>query len=90
MNVIKVILKGVICMSDRLLKVSEIADILKVSQMTVIRMCRDGRLPFIRVGNMRRIKEIDLEYYILNPNKKPKAPEPEMSDGRLREAATAH
>ncbi|MDF2948537.1 MAG: Helix-turn-helix domain [Sedimentibacter sp.] len=64
-------------MSDKLLKVSEVADILRVSQMTVIRKCRDGSLPFIRVGSMRRIKEADLEYYILNPNKKPKASEPE-------------
>lgn len=64
-------------MDDKLLKVSEVADILRVSQMTVIRKCRDGSLPFIRVGSMRRIREIDLEYYILNPNKKPKAPETE-------------
>lgn len=64
-------------MSDKLLKVSEVADILRVSQMTVIRKCRDGSLPFIRVGSMRRIKEADLEYYILNPNKRSKAPEPE-------------
>lgn len=64
-------------MSDRLLKVSEVADILRVSQMTVIRKCRDGVIPFIRVGSMRRIKEVDLDYYILNPNKKPKTPEPE-------------
>lgn len=62
-------------MSDRLLKVSEVADILRVSQMTVIRKCREGLLPFIRVGTMRRIREIDLEYYMLNPNRKPKAPE---------------
>lgn len=64
-------------MSENYLKVSDVAEILKVSQMTVIRMCRDGRLPFIRVGTMRRIRVIDLEYYLLNPNKKPKSPEPE-------------
>lgn len=45
--------------------------------MTVIRKCREGFLPFIRVGTMRRIREIDLEYYILNPTKKPRTPEPE-------------
>lgn len=71
------VIRGVIFMSDRLLKVSEVAEILRVSQMTVIRKCREGLLPFIRVGTMRRIREVDLDYYILNPNKKPKAPEPE-------------
>lgn len=67
-------------MSDRLLKVSEVADILRISQMTVIRKCRDGIIPFIMVGSMRRIREIDLEYYILTQSRntqKPKATEPE-------------
>lgn len=63
-------------MSEKYLKVSEVAEILRVSQMTVIRKCREGYLPFIRVGTMRRIREIDLEYYLLNTTQKPKSPEP--------------
>ncbi|MFL0245997.1 helix-turn-helix domain-containing protein [Candidatus Clostridium stratigraminis] len=64
---------------DGLLKVKEVADILKVSQMTVIRRCRDGSLPFIQVGNLRRIREIDLEYYLLSQSRsthKTQVPEP--------------
>jgi len=53
-------------MTEKLLKVSEVADILKVSQMTIIRRCRDGSLPFVMVGTLRRIREIDLEYFIIS------------------------
>jgi excisionase family DNA binding protein len=64
-------------MIDKYLKVKEVAEIINASQMTVIRLCRDGKLPFVQVGTMRRIKQIDLDYYLLNPNRKPKAPESE-------------
>lgn len=65
-------------MNEKLLKISEVAEILKVSQMTIIRRCRDGSLPFIMVGTLRRIREIDLEYYVISQASrviKPKAQE---------------
>ena len=63
--------------SNRLLKVSEAADILRVSQMTVIRKCREGAIPYTMVGTMRRIREIDLEYYVLSQSKNTEKRKPE-------------
>lgn len=48
--------------SDRLLRVGEVADILKVSPMKVIEWCNSGHLPCTKVGGSRRIKEADLEF----------------------------
>lgn len=48
--------------SDRLLRVSEAAEILKVSPMKVLEWCDSGHLPCTKVGASRRIKEEDLEF----------------------------
>ena len=42
----------------------EVATSLKVSTMTVYRLCRSGELPHVRVGQSIRIKEADLTQYL--------------------------
>lgn len=48
--------------SDRLLRVNEAAEILKVSPMQVLKWCDSGHLPCTKIGVSRRIKEADLEF----------------------------
>ncbi len=43
-----------------LLTVGEIADVLRVSNMTVYRLIRSGELPALRVGKNYRIRQHDL------------------------------
>lgn len=50
--------------SDRILRVSDAAEILKVSPMQVIKWCDSGHLPCVKVGVSRRIKEADLEFIL--------------------------
>ncbi|OFW55647.1 MAG: excisionase [Candidatus Solincola sediminis] len=50
--------------SNKLLTVSEVADILRVSNMTVYRLIKAGQIPAIRVGKNYRIKEIDVNDYL--------------------------
>ena len=47
-----------------LLTVKEVAEILRVSQPTVLRMIDDGELPAIRVRNQWRIRRSDLDDYL--------------------------
>lgn len=56
--------------ADKLLRVNEVAEILRVSQMTVIRWCNSGHLPCVKIGVSRRIKESDLNC-ILNSERGP-------------------
>ncbi|MGH3441711.1 MAG: helix-turn-helix domain-containing protein [Nitriliruptorales bacterium] len=49
---------------DRLLTVSEVADALRVSNMTVYRLIKGGDLPAIRVGKNYRIRRTDLDQYL--------------------------
>ena len=46
------------------LTVAEVSAILRVSKMTVYRMCHDGDLKSILVGNSYRITEADVTAYI--------------------------
>jgi len=50
--------------SRRLLTVNEVADILRVSNMTVYRLIKGGQIPAIRVGKNYRIKEVDVNKYL--------------------------
>jgi len=50
--------------SEKLLRVNEVAEILRVSQMTVIRWCNSGHLPCVKIGVSRRIRESDLDYIL--------------------------
>ncbi|MEX2275647.1 MAG: helix-turn-helix domain-containing protein [Actinomycetota bacterium] len=49
---------------DRLLTVAEVADIMRVSNMTVYRLIKSGQLPAIRVGKNYRIRESEVEQYL--------------------------
>ena len=47
-----------------LLTVAEVAQVLRVSNMTVYRLIKAGELPALRVGKNYRIREGDLEAYL--------------------------
>jgi excisionase family DNA binding protein len=51
-------------MSDRLLTANEVADLLRVSTMTVYRLIRAGELPAVRVGRNYRVRSGDLDRYL--------------------------
>jgi len=48
----------------RLLTVSEVAQALRVSNMTVYRLVSAGELPALRVGRSVRLRAADLESYL--------------------------
>ena len=50
--------------ADRLLTVAEVADVLRVSNMTVYRLIKGGELAAIRVGKNYRIRQRDLDSYL--------------------------
>ncbi len=49
---------------DRLLTVTEIAEHMRVSSMTVYRLIKGNQLPAIRVGKNYRIRSKDLQGYL--------------------------
>lgn len=49
---------------DRLLTVSEVADVMRVSNMTVYRLIKGGELAALRVGKNYRIRDRDVERYL--------------------------
>ncbi len=49
---------------DRLLTVAEVADHMRVSNMTVYRLIKAGTLPALRVGKNYRIRARDLSAYL--------------------------
>ena len=49
---------------DRLLTVAEVADHMRVSNMTVYRLIKSGTLPALRVGKNYRIRSTDLVAYL--------------------------
>ncbi len=49
---------------QRLLKVREVAEVMRVSNMTVYRLIRSGELPAARVGRSHRVRQSDLEMYL--------------------------
>lgn len=51
-------------MDDRLLTVMEVADLMRVSNMTVYRLIKAGQLAALRVGKNYRIRESDVERYL--------------------------
>jgi excisionase family DNA binding protein len=44
----------------RLLTANEVADLMRVSRMTVYRMIKDGEMPAVRVGRGYRLREDDV------------------------------
>lgn len=51
-------------MDAELLTAQEVADLLRVSTMTVYRLIRQGELPAVRVGRSYRVRRPDLEAYL--------------------------
>jgi excisionase family DNA binding protein len=51
-------------MVSRLLTVAEVAQVMRVSRMTVYRLIRRGQLKAIRVGRNYRVRENDLNAYL--------------------------
>jgi excisionase family DNA binding protein len=48
----------------RFLTVQEVADLLRVSSMTVYRLIKAGDLPAVRVGRSFRVAEADVDAYL--------------------------
>jgi excisionase family DNA binding protein len=51
---------------DRLLTVAEVAGTMRVSNMTVYRLIKNGDLPALRVGKNYRIRESDVDVFLSN------------------------
>ena len=51
-------------LTGRLLTVAEVAEVLRVSNMTVYRLIKAGELPALRVGKNYRIRESELEAFL--------------------------
>jgi excisionase family DNA binding protein len=48
----------------RFLTVQEVADLLRVSSMTVYRLIKAGDLPAVRVGRSFRVRDTDVDAYL--------------------------
>ena len=48
----------------RFLTVAEVADLLRVSNMTVYRLIKAGELPAARIGKSFRVREDDIDAYL--------------------------
>ena len=48
----------------RFLTVAEVADVLRVSTMTVYRLVKAGDLPAARIGKSYRVREDDVDAYL--------------------------
>jgi len=46
------------------LTVNEVADLLRVSRMTVYRLIKEGQLKALRVGRNYRLREDDVDEYL--------------------------
>jgi excisionase family DNA binding protein len=49
---------------SRYVTVAEVADQLRVSNMTVYRLVQSGQLPAVRIGRSYRIREEDVDRYL--------------------------
>ena len=49
---------------SRFVTVAEVANLLRVSNMTVYRLVQAGALPAVRVGRSYRIREEDVDRYL--------------------------
>ena len=56
--------KGSTPLPGPLLTVAEVAEVLRVSNMTVYRLIKAGDLPALRVGKNYRIREADLSTFL--------------------------
>jgi excisionase family DNA binding protein len=51
-------------LGERLLTVAEVADTMRISNMTVYRLIKSGQLGAVRVGKNFRIRESDVDRYL--------------------------
>lgn len=51
-------------MSPKFLTVAEVAELMRVSKMTVYRMVQNGNLPAIRVGRSYRVPKSAVDQYL--------------------------
>ena len=56
--------RGTEGLPGRLMTVAEVADLLRVSNMTVYRLIKGGQMGAIRVGKNYRIPQADLDAYL--------------------------
>ena len=49
---------------SRFLTVQEVADVMRVSSMTVYRLIKSGELSAVRVGRSFRVSEGDVDHYL--------------------------
>lgn len=49
---------------DRLLTVNEVAELMRVSNMTIYRLIKAGDLPATRVGRSYRLRQADVDAYL--------------------------
>ena len=49
---------------SRFLTVQEVADVMRVSSMTVYRLIKSGDLAAVRVGRSFRVSEVDVDSYL--------------------------
>ena len=50
--------------SARFLTVQEVADLMRVSSMTIYRLIKAGDLPAVRVGRSFRVRDVDVDAYL--------------------------
>lgn len=51
-------------LGEPLLTVAEVAQLMRVSSMTVYRLIKSGQLPAVRVGKNYRLRRSDIEQYL--------------------------
>ncbi len=51
-------------LGDRLLMVREVAELMRVSNMTVYRLIKAGDLPAVRVGRSFRVRDVDVDAFL--------------------------
>ena len=57
-------LRGAMPPDDRLLTVNEVAEVMRVSNMTIYRLIKAGELAAVRVGRSYRIRQGDVDTYL--------------------------
>jgi excisionase family DNA binding protein len=57
-------MKGVLKMDKKLLDVKEVAELLGVSMVTVHRMKREGKIPYIKIGGSLKFDREDIYKWI--------------------------
>ena len=61
--------------AERLMTVGEVADMMRVSNMTVYRLIKAGQLSALRVGKNYRIREADMDRYLSDRSVTPDGPD---------------